>query len=53
VTAPTPHITRRMLAVRTDMAKFLAVVTMHETSLGFVHLYLDCNVAKFEYLMRL
>jgi hypothetical protein len=56
VTAPRPHTTGRMLAVRKDMAEFLAVVTMRETSLSFVHLYPDCNVAKachFEYLMRL
>jgi hypothetical protein len=34
----------------------LAVVALRETSLGFIHLYPDCNMAKacqFEYLMGL
>jgi hypothetical protein len=51
VTAHTPYIMGRLLAINQDMA----VVTKHETSLGFVCLYFDCNMAKackFEYLVR-
>jgi hypothetical protein len=43
-------------AVSPDMAEFLAVVTLRETSLSFVHLYPDFNMAKscqFEYLLGL
>jgi hypothetical protein len=46
----------RLLAVSPDIAELLEVVTMREVSLGFVHLYPDCNMAKacqFEYLMGL
>jgi hypothetical protein len=50
VTASTPQATGRLLAVSPDMAEFLAVVTLRETSLGFVRLYLDSNVAKNSYL---
>jgi hypothetical protein len=46
VTVPTPLITGRLLAISPDMANFLAVVTLCETSLGFVYLYPDCNMAK-------
>jgi hypothetical protein len=56
VTTPTPHTTGRLLAVSPDMAELLAAVTLRETSLGSVHLYPDCNIAKghqFEYLMGL
>jgi hypothetical protein len=38
------------------MVELLAVLTLHETNLGFVRLYPDCNIAKarqFEYLMGL
>jgi hypothetical protein len=54
VTDPTPHTTRRFLAVSPDMAELLAVVTLRETSLGFVRLYPDYNMAKacqFEYFV--
>jgi hypothetical protein len=44
VTALTPQTTGRLFSL--DMAEFLAVVTLRETSLGFVRLYLDSNVAK-------
>jgi hypothetical protein len=47
---------KRLLAVSPDMAELLAVVTLHETNLGFVHIYIDCNMVKapqFEYLMGL
>jgi hypothetical protein len=37
VTAPTPHTTGRLLAVSPDMAKFLAVVTLCEASLGLFY----------------
>jgi hypothetical protein len=43
------------LAVSPDMAEFLALLTLRETSLGFVRLYPDCNMAEadqFEYLVR-
>jgi hypothetical protein len=56
VTAATPHTTRRLLAVRQNMAELLAVLTLHETSLGFVRLYPDLNIAKsrqFEYVIGL
>jgi hypothetical protein len=56
VTVPTSHTMGRLLAVSPDMAKLLAVVTLHETSLGFVPFYPDCNMAKahqFEYFMGL
>jgi hypothetical protein len=56
MTAPTPHTTEMLLAVVPDTAELLAVVTLHETSLGFVCLYPDRNMAKahqFEYLMTL
>jgi hypothetical protein len=46
----------RLFAAGPDMAELLAVVTMRETSLVFVHLYPDYNMAKacqFEYLMGL
>jgi hypothetical protein len=46
VTASTPHTSEMLLAVSPDMAKFLAVVTLRETSLGFVRLYLECSMAK-------
>jgi hypothetical protein len=39
-TTPTPNIKGKLLAI------LLAVVTLCETSLGFVHLYPDCNVAR-------
>jgi hypothetical protein len=54
VTNPAPHTMKKLLAVSQDMAEILAVVTPHETSLRFVHLYSDCNMAKvcqFEYLL--
>jgi hypothetical protein len=44
----------RLLAVSPDVAELLAVVTLRETSLAFVRLYCDCNMAKahqFEYLV--
>jgi hypothetical protein len=53
---PKPHTTGKLLAVNPDMAELLAVVTLRDTSLGFVRLYPDCNMAKafqFGYLMRL
>jgi hypothetical protein len=56
VTAPTPHTAGRLLAVGQDMAELLAAVTLRETSLGFVRLHPDCNMAKarqFDYLMGL
>jgi hypothetical protein len=56
VTAPAPHTTGRLLAVSPDMAELLAVVTLRETSLGFMRLCPDCSMAKarqFEYLMGL
>jgi hypothetical protein len=56
VTASTPHTTGRLLAVSPDMDELLAVVTLRETSQGFVRLYPDCNMAKarqFEYLIGL
>jgi hypothetical protein len=56
VTASTPQTTGRLLAVRPDIAKFLTVITLCETSLSFVHLYPDCNMAKthqFKYLLAL
>jgi hypothetical protein len=46
----------RLLVVNPDMADLLAVVTLRETSLGFVSLYPDCNLAKarhFECLLGL
>jgi hypothetical protein len=46
VTASTPHTTGRLLAVNSDMAELLAVVTLRETSLGFVRLYPDRNMAR-------
>jgi hypothetical protein len=46
VTAPAPHTKGRFLAVSPDMAEFLAVVAPRETSLNFVRLYTDCNMAK-------
>jgi hypothetical protein len=52
----TPHTTGRLLAVSPDMAEWLAVVTLHETSLGFICLYLNYNMAEdnqFEYLVEL
>jgi hypothetical protein len=55
-TAPTPHTTGKLLAVSPDITELLAVVTLRETSMGFVRLYLECNPAKathFEYLMGL
>jgi hypothetical protein len=57
VIAPAPHTyKRRVLPVSPDVAKFLAVVTLHETSLSFVRLYPDCSIAKTchsEYLLGL
>jgi hypothetical protein len=56
VTAPTPHTAGRLLAVSPRMAELLAVVTLRETSVGFVRLYPDCSVAEaseFEYLVGL
>jgi hypothetical protein len=46
VTAPAPHKTARLLAVSSDMAEFLAFVTLRETSLSFARLYPDYNIAK-------
>jgi hypothetical protein len=43
VTAPAPQITGRLLAVSPDVAQLLAVVTLRETSLGFVRLCPDCS----------
>jgi hypothetical protein len=53
---PSPHHIQRggPLAVSPDMAELLAAVTLRETSLGFVRLHPDCNMAKApqcEYLM--
>jgi hypothetical protein len=53
---PTPHTTGRLPAVNTDMAELLAVVALRETSLGFVRLYPERNIAKapqFQYLTGL
>jgi hypothetical protein len=53
---PIPHTTGRLLALRPGIAKLLAVVTLRETSLGFVRLYRESFVAKtrqFEYLVGL
>jgi hypothetical protein len=41
-----PQATGRLLAVCPDVAEFLAVVTLRQTSLGFVRLYFDCNVTE-------
>jgi hypothetical protein len=46
----------RLLAVSPDMAESLAVATLRVSSLGFVQLYTDCNMAKvpqFEYFLAL
>jgi hypothetical protein len=46
----------RLLGVSPDMAKFLTAVTLHVTSLDFVWLHPDCNMARayqFEYLLGL
>jgi hypothetical protein len=54
VTTTTPHTTGRLLAVSPYIVTFLTFVTIRETSLGYVRLYLDCNMAKarqFQYLM--
>jgi hypothetical protein len=54
VTAHTPHTTSRLLAVSSDMAELLAVVTLRETCLSFVRLCRDCNMTKahqFQYLV--
>jgi hypothetical protein len=53
-----PHTTynREVASVSPDMAEFLEVATMFESSLGFVHLYPNFNMSKvhqFEYLMEL
>jgi hypothetical protein len=56
VIAPTPHAAGKLLAVSPYMAELLAVATLRETSLSFVCLYPDCDMAKtrqFEYLMGL
>jgi hypothetical protein len=56
MTTSTPHTKGRLLEVNPDIAQFLAVVTLCETSMGFVRLYPDFNMAtagQFEYLMRL
>jgi hypothetical protein len=56
VIPPTPYTTGRLLVVSPDMAELLAVVTLLETSMGFVLLYPDFNMAKarqFDYLMGL
>jgi hypothetical protein len=45
VTSPASHSTGRLLAFNPDMAKFLSVVTLPETSINFVYLYPDCNIA--------
>jgi hypothetical protein len=53
VTAPAPHPTGKLLAISPDTAEFMAAVTLHETSLSFVDLCPDYNMAKacqFEYL---
>jgi hypothetical protein len=42
----------RLLAVVPDIVELLALVTLLETSMGYVHLYPDPNIAKacqFEY----
>jgi hypothetical protein len=52
VTAPTPHTKGRLLAVSPDMAELLTVVTLRESSLGFVRICPDRSMAKahqFEY----
>jgi hypothetical protein len=52
VTAPTPHTKGRLLAVSPDMAELLTVLTLRESSLGFVRLCPDGSMAKahqFEY----
>jgi hypothetical protein len=41
MTAPSPHTTGRLPAVSPDMVEFLAVVTLHDTNLGFVRLCLN------------
>jgi hypothetical protein len=46
MTAPTPHTMGRLVAVSPDLVELLAVVTLCETSLGFIHLYPGCNMAK-------
>jgi hypothetical protein len=43
VAAPTPHAAGRLLTIRPDVAKFLAVVALGERVLGFVSLYLDVS----------
>jgi hypothetical protein len=56
VTTPTSHTTGRLPAVSPDMAELLELVTLCETSLGFVCLYSNSNMAKahrFKYLMGL
>jgi hypothetical protein len=50
------HTTGRFLAVSTDMADFLAVVTVSKTSISFARIYLACNTTKacqFKYLLGL
>jgi hypothetical protein len=44
VTTPAPHTAGRVLAGSPDMAEFLAVVAMRETSLGFIRPYPDCKM---------
>jgi hypothetical protein len=41
VATPTPQATGRYLTVFPDMAEILAVVTLRQTSLRFISLYLD------------
>jgi hypothetical protein len=56
VTVPTPLATGRLLAVSPDMAQLMVVVTLRDTSLGFVRLYPDSNTARarqFQFLMGL
>jgi hypothetical protein len=56
VAAPTPHTTGRLLAVIPGTAELLTFVTLRDTSLGFVFLHPDCNMAmtrEIEYLLGL
>jgi hypothetical protein len=56
VTVSAPKTTGRLLAVSPDMARYLAVVALHETSGSSVGLYPECNMAKayqFEYFVGL
>jgi hypothetical protein len=46
VAATTPQAAGRLFAIGPDVAKFLAVVALFEGDLGFVGLYLDCDLAE-------